>query len=135
MRITIFKIVILLIRLGSLMICTHELIMLTKIKETICYCELLGYGGKTLSIHVSIILTRVSVPAKDIKHALKGSSTFLPTHTPSGPALACAIMPIMDQHIHAHSSSISYSQTTKIFINKKNTFTFLIVLLKSQTIK
>jgi hypothetical protein len=46
-RILIFKIIVLLDRLGSLMICTHDLIILTKIKETIRYCESFGYGGKT----------------------------------------------------------------------------------------
>jgi hypothetical protein len=56
-RIMIFKISILLIGLGSLMICTHNLIILTKTKEMIRYCESFGYGGKTLSTHVSIILT------------------------------------------------------------------------------
>jgi hypothetical protein len=50
-----------------------------------------------LSTHVSNNLSHVSIPAQDIKHALKGSSTFMPTHAPSGPALVCQIMPIMDQ--------------------------------------
>jgi hypothetical protein len=89
----IFKIVVLLDGLGSLMICTHDLIILIKTKEAIRYCELFGYGGKTLATHVSIILTRVNVW---IKHAFKGFSTFVPTHAPSGPALSCPIMPIMD---------------------------------------
>jgi hypothetical protein len=65
MRITIFKIVVLLDGLGSLMICTHDLIILIKTKEAIRYCELFGYGGKMLSTHVSIILMRVSVPTED----------------------------------------------------------------------
>jgi hypothetical protein len=64
-RITIFKITILLSQLGSLVICTHDLTILTKIKEMTHYCESFGYGGKTLSIHVSTILTNVSVPAED----------------------------------------------------------------------
>jgi hypothetical protein len=135
MRIMIFKIFILLDRLGILMICTHDLIVLTKTKETIRYCESFGYGGKTLSTHISIVLTQVSLPAEDIKHALKGSNTFVPTHTPSGPALAFSIMPIMDQCFRAHSSPTNYSQTTKIFINNKGTFASLIVLLKPQTTK
>jgi hypothetical protein len=42
MKITIFKIVMLLDGLGSLMIYTHDLIVLTKIKETICYWESFG---------------------------------------------------------------------------------------------
>jgi hypothetical protein len=48
-----------------LMICTHDLIILTKTKETTRYCESFGYSGKTLSTHISIILTQVSVRAKD----------------------------------------------------------------------
>jgi hypothetical protein len=135
MMIVIFKISVLLIGLSILMIYTHDLIILTKIKERICYYESLRYGGKTLSRHVSIVLMRVSVPAEDIKHALKGSSTFVPTHPPSAPALAYPVMSIMDQHFRVHSSPTSYSQTNKIFINNKEAFTILIVLLKPQTAK
>jgi hypothetical protein len=40
------------------------LIILTKKKETIHYCESFGYGGKD-SQHVSIVLTKVSVPAEN----------------------------------------------------------------------
>jgi hypothetical protein len=61
----IFKIVNFLIGLDSLMICTHDLTVLTKIKETTHYDELFRYGGKTLSTHVSIVLMKVSVPAED----------------------------------------------------------------------
>jgi hypothetical protein len=46
MSITIFKIVILFIGLGSLMACTHDLTVLTKTKQMIRYCESFGYGGK-----------------------------------------------------------------------------------------
>jgi hypothetical protein len=42
-----------------------DLIILTKIKETIRYCELFGHGGKTLSTHVPNDLTCVSVPVED----------------------------------------------------------------------
>jgi hypothetical protein len=45
--ILIFKIVDLLIGLGSLMICTHNLITLTKTKEIILYCESFRYGGNS----------------------------------------------------------------------------------------
>jgi hypothetical protein len=55
----IFKIVNLLIGLGSLMICTHNLTVLTKLKETTRYCESFGYCGKTLSTHISINLTEL----------------------------------------------------------------------------
>jgi hypothetical protein len=65
MRITIFNIVILLDRLGNLMICTHNLIVLNKTKEMTCYCESFEYGGKILLAHVSIILTQVSAPIKN----------------------------------------------------------------------
>jgi hypothetical protein len=43
------KIVLLLNGLNSLMICTHDLTILTKIKEMSCYYELFGYSGTTLS--------------------------------------------------------------------------------------
>jgi hypothetical protein len=43
----IFKIVVLLNRLGNLMICTHDLIILAKTKEMIRYCESFGYGDKS----------------------------------------------------------------------------------------
>jgi hypothetical protein len=44
-RFMIFKIVILLIGLGSLMICTHDLTVLAKIKEMIRYCRSHAFGG------------------------------------------------------------------------------------------
>jgi hypothetical protein len=62
------------------MIYTYDLIVLTKTKEMTRYYESVGYGGKTLSTHVSIILTQVSVPTEN------GSK-----------------MPLRNQHFHAHS--------------------------------
>jgi hypothetical protein len=56
-------------------------------------------------------------------------------YAPSGSALLCPIMPIMDQHFHAQSSPTNYSQTTKILINNKEALACLVVLLKPQTIK
>jgi hypothetical protein len=61
----IFKIINLLIGLGSLMICTLDLTVFSKTKVTTHYCKSFGYGGKTLSTHVSIILMKVSIPAED----------------------------------------------------------------------
>jgi hypothetical protein len=81
MRIMIFNIVILLIGLGSLMIFTHDLIILTKTKQTILYCELFGYGGKTLLTNVSSILMQVSVPAKDGSHQSATFTHALKCHT------------------------------------------------------
>jgi hypothetical protein len=46
-RFMIFRIVVLLIGLGSLMICTHILIVFTKTKEMTRYCGLHTFGGKT----------------------------------------------------------------------------------------
>jgi hypothetical protein len=46
------------------MICTPNLIILTKTKET-SYCELFEHGGKTLSTDVTNNLTHVSVPTED----------------------------------------------------------------------
>jgi hypothetical protein len=42
----IFKVAALLSRLGSLMIYTQDLTVLTKIKEMTRYCESFGYSGK-----------------------------------------------------------------------------------------
>jgi hypothetical protein len=41
------------------------LIVLTKRKEIICYCETFRYGGTTLSNIVANDLKYVSVPAED----------------------------------------------------------------------
>jgi hypothetical protein len=50
---------------------------------------------KALLIHVTKDLTQVSVPTEEVSqqsatftHALRGSSTFVPTYAPSGPVLA-----------------------------------------------
>jgi hypothetical protein len=42
-----------------------SLVVLTKTKTTIRYCELFGHSGKTLSIRVTNDLMQVSVPAED----------------------------------------------------------------------
>jgi hypothetical protein len=42
-----------------------DLIILTKRKETIRYCEMFGYGGTTLSNIVANNLSHVSVPTED----------------------------------------------------------------------
>jgi hypothetical protein len=89
-----------------------------------------AFGGKVALNTVSIKLTQVNVPAEN---GSQQSSTF--THALKGPALTCPIMPIVYQHFRAHSSPTSYSQTTKIFINNKETFVSLIVLVKSLTTK
>jgi hypothetical protein len=96
------------------MICTHNLIILTKTKETSIYCKTFGYGGKMLSTIVSIVLTEVSV---SLENGSQQSATF--THAFKGPTLMCPLMPIVDQHFRVHSSPTSYSQTIKIFINNK----------------
>jgi hypothetical protein len=99
-------------------------------KKMTHYCRPHTFGGKVALNTVSIKLTRVNVPAEN---GSQQSSTF--THALKGPALTCPIMPIADQYFRAHSSPTSYSQTTKIFINNKETFVTLIVLVKSPTIK
>jgi hypothetical protein len=65
MRITTFKIVNLLIELGSLMICTHNLTALTKTKETNHYYESFRYGGKSALTNTSNELMHVSLPAEE----------------------------------------------------------------------
>jgi hypothetical protein len=112
------------------MICTLALIFLTKIKKMTRYCRPHAFGGKVALNTVSIKLTRVNVPAEN---GSQQSSTF--THGLKGPALTCPIMPILYQHFRSHSSPTSYSQTTKIFINNKETFASLIVLVKSPITK
>jgi hypothetical protein len=42
-----------------------DLIIITKQKKTILYCELFEHGGKMLLTHVTNDLTRVSVPVED----------------------------------------------------------------------
>jgi hypothetical protein len=42
-----------------------DLIVLTKRKGTIRYCELFGYGGTTLSHIVANDLTHVSIPVEE----------------------------------------------------------------------
>jgi hypothetical protein len=85
-RITVFKIAIFLIRLGNLMICTHDLITLTKAKEMTRYCGSNTFGGKVGLNTVSIELMQVSVPIEN------RSNSHQPSH-----------MPLRVQHPHAHS--------------------------------
>jgi hypothetical protein len=61
----IFKIVNLFIGLGSLMICPHDLTVLTKTKEMTCYCKSFGYGGKDALDKCFYCSNRVSVPTED----------------------------------------------------------------------
>jgi hypothetical protein len=68
-------------------------------------------------------LMHVTVPADDIKHALKGSNTFVPTHAPSGPALACPVMPNMDQYFHTHFNVLQAKHKQPNFINNKEAHT------------
>jgi hypothetical protein len=98
-----------------------DLIVLTKTKEMICYCESFRYGAKSALNTVTNDSMHVSVPAEDIKHALKRSSTFMPTQAPSGPALACPLMPIMDQHFCTHFKSYKLLTNNQNFINDKHT--------------
>jgi hypothetical protein len=51
-RVMIFKFVHLLNGLGNLMICTHDLTILTKTKETTHYCESFGLRWQNRSQHV-----------------------------------------------------------------------------------
>jgi hypothetical protein len=79
--------------------------------------------AQTLSNNVANNLTHVSVPAEDIKHGLKGSSTFVPTHAPSRPALAYPSMPIMDQYFHTHFNVLQAKHKQPNFINNKKAYT------------
>jgi hypothetical protein len=94
-----------------------NLIILTKTKETIRYSESFGYDGKSALNTISNDLMHVSVPEEDIEHALRGSSTFMPSHAPSKLALVCPMMPIMYQYFHAHFKSY------KLLTNNQNNTT------------
>jgi hypothetical protein len=85
----------------------YDLTILTKTKEMIRYCNHTHTVVKTLSTHISIILTQVSVPVDDgsqqlgiFTHALKGSRTCVHTHAPSGPALSCRLQVLQVKHKH-----------------------------------
>jgi hypothetical protein len=75
--------------------CSLDLIILTKTKENDLLLRIVRiWCQKALNI-VSNVLTQVSIPTEDgsqqsatFTHALKGSSTFMPTHAPSRPALS-----------------------------------------------
>jgi hypothetical protein len=108
----------------------HELTILTKTKETIRYCELHAYGGKSALNTRFYHLTQVSVPTEDgsqqlatFTHVLKGSKSYVPTHAPSGLVLSCPLQVLQAKHKHKNP----HKQQNK-------TFTVLIVLLKPQTI-
>jgi hypothetical protein len=78
-RIMIFKIVIFLDRLGNLMICTYDLIVLTKTKETIRYCESYAFGGKSaLDNHFYRFNARQYTWRRWIKYALNVSTLSCP---------------------------------------------------------
>jgi hypothetical protein len=94
----IFKVAILLSRIGSFMICTHDLTVLTK-KKRIRYCESFRYGGKNALTDISNDLTHVSVPAEE------GSQQFATfTHTPSGPILFYPLQVLQVTHKQPKSS-------------------------------
>jgi hypothetical protein len=57
-----------------------------------------------------------------LRHALKGSSTFVPTHAPSGPTLSYPLQALQAKH-------------KQLLINNKEAFAALIFLLKPQTTK
>jgi hypothetical protein len=88
----------------------HGLIVLTKTKTTIRYCELFGHSGKTLATQITNDLAHVSVPIEDgsqqsttFTHALRGSSTCMSTHAPSGPALSYPLHVLQAKHKHQTS--------------------------------
>jgi hypothetical protein len=74
------------------------LIVLTKRKETICYCELFRYGGTTLSNIVANDLTHVSVPAENGQIIPIMGISHHPHH-----------MGISHHPHHGHFTSMSYS--------------------------
>jgi hypothetical protein len=80
--------------------CKLDLIILTKTKEMICYCESYAYSGKVALNIISNDLTQVSVP---VENGSQQSSIF--AHALKGQALTCPLMPIADQHFRAHFKS------------------------------
>jgi hypothetical protein len=91
-----------------------DLIVLTKIKETIRYCESFRYGGQNALNIVAIDLTHVSVSTEN---GSQQSSIFI--HALKGSALTCPLMPLADQHFHAHSKSYKLLTNNQNFINNK----------------
>jgi hypothetical protein len=73
-------------------------IILTKRKETICYCESLGYGGTMLSNIITNALTHVSVPVEEgsIIPIMGISHHPHHGHVTSSPSWAFYFIPIMD---------------------------------------
>jgi hypothetical protein len=72
-----------------------DLTVLTKTKENDLLLRIVRIQWQTALNTVTNDLARVSVPAEGgsqqsaiITHALKGSSTWVPTHFPSGSALS-----------------------------------------------
>jgi hypothetical protein len=62
----IFNVAIMLSQLGSLMICTHDLYILTKRKKKIiCYYKSFGYGGQVALDKRFYRSNEVSVPAEN----------------------------------------------------------------------
>jgi hypothetical protein len=59
-----------------------------------------------------------------------------PSHIPlGGPTLSCALMPLVDQYFHTHFNVLQAKHKHQTFINNKEAFAALIVLLKPQIIK
>jgi hypothetical protein len=95
----IFKVATFLSRIGSFMICTHDLTVLTPKKEIIHYCESFGYGGKNALTDISNDLTHVCVLAEEGSQQL---ATF--THTPSEPILLYPLQVLHVTHKQRKSS-------------------------------
>jgi hypothetical protein len=88
--------------------------------------------AKALSTHVFNDLMQVSVPAEDgsqqsasYTHALKGSSTFVPTHAPSTPSHSYPLQVLQAKHkqpnfIKNKESICSPNISTKATNNQNN---------------
>jgi hypothetical protein len=119
MRITTFKIANLLIGLGSLMICTHDVTTLTKRKEMTRYCKSFRYGGKCALGKRFYRSNGVSVPTENgLNIPIMGFSLTSPynrrCHAPvtsvntfanSSRARACRIMPASNQRLGVKGQS------------------------------
>jgi hypothetical protein len=71
--------------------------------------ESFGYGGKNALDKRFYHFNRVSVPVEDGSQQL---ATF--TYALKGPALACPLMPLVDQYFCTHSISYKLSTNTKL---------------------
>jgi hypothetical protein len=78
---------------------------------------------------ITNILEQVSVPVENgsqqstiFKHVLRGSSTFVPTHAPSGPEISYLIQVLQAKHKQQKKASTSPNSSTKATNNQNKLY-------------